>query len=48
MEPLVSALAEGVDDLFVLDGPGLPVAIEILGAVGTEDVIDEAHVISPP
>ena len=43
-----SALADGVDNLFVLDGHGLPVAIEILGAVDTEDVIDEAPVISPP
>jgi hypothetical protein len=43
-----SALAEGVDDLFVLGGPGLPVAIELLGAVGTEEVIEAAHVINPP
>ena len=43
-----SALADGVDNLFVLDGHGLPVAVEVLGAVGTEDVIDAAHVINPP
>jgi hypothetical protein len=43
-----SALAEGVDNLFVLEGHGLLVAIEVRGAVGTEDVIDAAHVINPP
>ena len=43
-----SALADGIDNLFVLDGHGLPVVLDILRAVGTEEIIDDSHVISPP
>jgi hypothetical protein len=43
-----AAVDKSVDDLFVLDGHGLPVVLDILRAVGTEEIIDDSHVISPP
>lgn len=42
-ESLGSAVDDGVDDLEVIGGHGPCVAMDIVWAVGSEDVIDGSH-----
>lgn len=45
---LGSALADGIDDLVVFCGHALAITPEVLGAVGAEEVVDDAHLTGPP
>jgi len=45
---LGSTVDDGTDDLEVIAGHGLCVAVDILWAVGSEDVVDGSHIRVPP